>query len=72
MVSQGFWRIFPGQVIYLNDLQEKNYLLYAVTSDSRVTWNGPYALPLNGRMYPAMMIQLNPDRGGDWRTILYC
>lgn len=72
MESRGFWRIFPGQIVYLNEIQDRNYLLYAYTSDNRISWRGAYSLPLDGRVYPALLVQLPPARGGDWKTVLYC
>jgi hypothetical protein len=70
--SRGFWRISPGQVIYLNTIKDRNYLLHGITSDGNISWRGPYNLPLDGRNYPAMLVQLSPERGGDWTTVLYC
>jgi hypothetical protein len=72
MESKGFWRIFPGQIVYLNEIKGREYLLHAFTSDSRYFWKGPYTIPFEGRNYPAMMVQLSPDRGGDWTSVLYC
>lgn len=72
MESRGFWRIFPGQIIYLNEIKGYDYLLHAFTSDNRIHWEGPYALPFEGINYPAMLVQLAPNNGGNWTTVLYC
>lgn len=70
--SKGFWRIYPGQIIHVTNMKDRSYLLHAFTSDNRIQWNGPYALPFEGRTYPAMMVNLTPNGSGDWTSVLNC
>ena len=70
--SAGFFRFFPGQIIQVTTMIERNYLLHAFTADNRIFWNGPYALTFQNRNYPAMMINLDRNGSGDWTSVLYC
>lgn len=70
--SKGFWRIYPGQIIHATNMKDRSYLLHAFTSDNRIQWNGPYALPFEGRTYPAMMVNLTSNGNGDWTSVLNC
>jgi uncharacterized membrane protein len=72
MVSAGFWRVLPGEVVYISPVNDRTYLLHAFTSDHRVMWSGNYNLALNGINYPALLVSLRPNGTGNWTTILYC
>lgn len=69
--SKGYWRVFPGQVIYLTDLKGSFYYLHAFTSDHRVYWDGEHKIEINNKQVPAALVKIG-EHGGEWTTVLYC
>lgn len=70
--SKGYYRIYPGQVIFAGDMINDVYYLNAFSADRRIRWEGPHFFEIHNRTVRAALVELPRDYGGNWTTVLYC